>query len=152
MRRSSTAPSRGPPGLPDGETRSIQPKLQPFRVARRLAYRNPTSDVRRTKILEAAAGIGQSDYERLRAQAVVLLLRHAALRISDIAVLQCSRIQKGELLLHTKKTGGAILLPLPDELLAGLEGLPVPRGADPAVASKRYAKWNQDVRIGSRPS
>ena len=63
-----------------------------------------------------------------------MLLRHAALRISDVALLERSRIQKGELLLHTKKTGGAILLPLPDELLAALEGLPVPRGADPGNA------------------
>lgn len=94
----------------------------------------PYTAVEVAKILEAAAGIGQSDYERLRARAAVLLLRHAALRISDVAVLERSRIQKGELLLHTKKTGGAILLPLPDELLAALEALPVPRGADPGNA------------------
>src|SRR5580658_8666761 len=86
------------------------------------------------KMLEAAGAIGRTDYERLRARAAVLLLRHAALRISDVALLERSRIQKGELLLHTKKTGGAILLPLPDQLLAALEGLPIPRGADPRDA------------------
>ena len=91
----------------------------------------PYTSVEVAKILEAAASIGQSDYERLRARAVVLLLRHAALRISDVALLERNRIHNGELLLHTKKTGGAILLPLPDELLAALEMLPNPRGADP---------------------
>jgi site-specific recombinase XerD len=83
------------------------------------------------RILEAAGKIGKSDYERLRARAAVLLLRHTALRISDVALLSRDRIYNGELFLHTKKTGGIVRLPLPDELLAALEAVPTPRGADP---------------------
>jgi len=98
----------------------------------------PYTAVEVAKILEAAVRIGQSDYERLRARAAVLLLQHAALRVSDFALRERSRIQKGELLVHTKKTGGAILLPLPDELLAALEELPVPRGADPLQGLHRH--------------
>jgi integrase len=106
-------------------------KIRPPRNAR------PTEVVPYTaeqviRIIGAAGRIGRSDYERLRARAAVLLLRHAALRISDVALLERSRIQDGSLLLYTKKTGGTVLLPLPDELLAALEALPVPRGADPA--------------------
>lgn len=106
----------------------------------------PYTAVEVAKILEAAGRIGQSDYERLRARAAVLLLQHAALRISDVALLERSRIQKGELLLHTKKTGGAILLPLPDELVAALEELPVPRGADPANARHFFINGSGSAR------
>jgi site-specific recombinase XerD len=84
------------------------------------------------KIITATGLIGKSDYERLRARAAILLLRHAALRISDVGLLERSRVQDGALLLSTKKTGSTVLLPLPDEMLAALEELPVPRGADPA--------------------
>jgi site-specific recombinase XerD len=83
------------------------------------------------KISTAAGTIGKGDYERLRARAAVLLLRHTALRISDVALLEHRRVEKGALLLQTKKTGGTISLPLPDDLLAALEALPMPRGADP---------------------
>ena len=83
------------------------------------------------KIVTAAGTIGKGDYERLRARAAVLLLRYAALRISDVALLERRRPQNGALLLQTKKTGGTISLPLPDELIAALEALPLPRGAEP---------------------
>ena len=80
------------------------------------------------KIIAAASAIGKADYERLRARAAILTLRYTALRISDVALLQRSRIEKGELLLHTKKTGGTVRLPLPDDLLAALDAVPFPRG------------------------
>ena len=58
-------------------------------------------------------------------------------------MLERSHIQKGEFMLNTK-TGGAILLPLPDELLAALEARPVPRGARPC---ERALFLHQRIRL-----
>ncbi len=52
------------------------------------------------KMLEAAALIGNTDYERLRARAMVLLLRHTALRISDVALLERARIEDSDSAAH----------------------------------------------------
>ena len=82
------------------------------------------------KMLAACSEIGRGDYERKRAQAMVLLLRHTALRISDVALLERARVQKGEILLHTHKTGETVRLPIPAELEAALERIPTPRDAD----------------------
>jgi len=81
------------------------------------------------KFIDAAKGVGKGDYERRRAYAAVLLLRHTALRISDVATLRRDSIQNGSLRLHTMKTGGLVMLPLPDELLHALRAVPTPRGA-----------------------
>lgn len=78
-------------------------------------------------ILDAAGRIGKADYERLRARAAVLLLRHTALRISDVALLRRDRVEDGQLLIHTKKTGATIRLPLPKELVDALKAVPAPR-------------------------
>jgi integrase/recombinase XerC len=102
-------------------------KIKPPRNARPTPVVPYTKD-ELEKIIKATSEIGKGDYERLRARAAVLTLRYTALRISDVALLQRSRIEKGELLLHTKKTGGTVRLPLPDEMLAALEAIPLPRG------------------------
>jgi integrase/recombinase XerC len=93
------------------------------------------------KILDAAGRIGKTDYERRRARAIVLLLRFCALRISDIATLERSRIKDSSILLYTRKTGGMILLPIPPELDQALKTLPTPHGADPKTS--RYFFINE---------
>jgi site-specific recombinase XerD len=90
-------------------------------------------------MIEAAGQIGKGDYERLRARAAVLLLRHTGLRISDVAMLERDRVQKGSLLLHTRKTGATISLPLPDEVTAALAAVPTPKGADPKKSKYFFA-------------
>ena len=55
-----------------------------------------------SRILAACDVIGPGPYERLRAQAMVLLLRYTGLRISDVATLERDRRQGGQLLLHPK--------------------------------------------------
>jgi integrase len=67
---------------------------------------------------------GQANARRLRA--LVLLLRHSGLRISDAVTLACDRIDKdGRLFLFTAKTGVPVHLPLPGfvvDALAEVEG------------------------------
>lgn len=91
------------------------------------------------RILGACDFIGRADYERRRARAMVLLLHHTALRISDVATLARDRVRDGQLFVRTLKTGGMVYLPVPDDLQTALEALPNPRGAG---SEPRYFFWN----------
>jgi site-specific recombinase XerD len=91
------------------------------------------------KILAACDGIGHYPYERLRARAMILLLRYTALRISDIATLAKDRVRNGEVYLRTMKNGKVVKLPVPAELQKTLDIVPVPRGASGAC---RYFFWS----------
>ena len=72
---------------------------------------------------------------------MVLLLRHTALRISDVATLAKQRIRKDEIVLYTLKTGGLVKLPVPPELQMALNALPLPRGLSKDDPSP-YFFWN----------
>lgn len=80
-------------------------------------------------------------------------MRHTALRISDVALLRRDRVEDGQLLIHTKKTG-ATILPLPKELVDALKVVPAPRGAEQA---KHFfinggLGTNGDLRHGTLPA
>jgi len=91
------------------------------------------------KILAACDTFGQQAYERLRARAMVLLFRHTALRISDVATFSRDRIRNGEVYLRTLKNGKVVKLPLHPELKKALDVVPLPRGATGAC---RYYFWS----------
>lgn len=82
------------------------------------------------RIIAACDAIGRTSYERLRARAMVLLLRYTALSISDVATLARDRVRDGEILLRRQKTGGLVFLPVPDQLQAALDALPATRDSD----------------------
>lgn len=81
------------------------------------------------KIIAASNQIGRGPYERLRAYAMTLLFRYTALRISDVAVLQRSRVSEGEIFIRAEKNGKPVRLPVPQDLQDALDRLPIPRGA-----------------------
>jgi site-specific recombinase XerD len=91
------------------------------------------------KMLAACESFGRWPYERLRARALILVLRYTGLRITDAITLERSRISNGQLLLHTQKTGGMVFLPIPAELQAALDSLPCPRGT---IGESRHFFWN----------
>jgi site-specific recombinase XerD len=103
-----------------------------------------------TRMMTAADGIGNSTYERLRARAMLLLLRYTGLRISDVATLRRDRVQNRQIFLHTKKTGGMVFLPIPKVLEEALAAVPLPRGAG---ENPRCYFWNEistrDVAVGT---
>lgn len=74
-------------------------------------------------------------YEQLRARAMVMLLRHTALRISDVSTLRKDAVSwdpsKGtwRVFLRTQKTGDPVFLPIPESLKLVLDALPLPRNA-----------------------
>lgn len=65
-------------------------------------------------------------YERLRARALVLLLRHTALRIGDAYRLRRDAITAGRIRLYTSKSGIPVNIRLTQELAFALEVLPPP--------------------------
>jgi integrase len=106
----------------------------------------PYTQAEITKMIVACDGIGNDDYTRLRARAVVLLLRYTGLRISDVATLEPERVRDGQILLHTQKTGGTVFLPVPDELQRALDALPCPRRA---TKQPRWFLWNGSTSKGA---
>ena len=63
--------------------------------------------------------MGKASYERLRARAMILPLRHTGQRISDVATLERDGVRDGR-----------VLLPVSPALQRALDVLPAPRGAE----------------------
>jgi len=119
-------------------TENVAKRLKPPRNAKPQPI-EPYREAEVAAILAACDAFGRTNYERRRARAMVLLLRFTALRISDVATLARDRVRDGCVLLHTQKTGGLVLLPVPTEVLDALNALPTPRGAPVACP---YFFWN----------
>ena len=95
------------------------------------------------KIIDTCGEIGRTPYERLRARAMVLTLRYTALRIGDVAMLARDRISRDgkrwRIFLRTEKSGKPVFLPIPPDMKAALDALPLPRGV--GEESKHFF-WN----------
>ena len=106
--------------------------------------RKPYTQAEIISILEACSRVGQHPYERLRAKAAVLLMRHHALRISDTLALRRDSItqERGTwiLRLRAKKNDRGIEHPVPDVVLDTLHCLPVPIGVN--GQGTKYFFWN----------
>ena len=98
------------------------------------------------KILAACNRVGRTPYERLRAKAMVLLLRYAALRISDVSTLALDRIKDDQILLYTQKNGATVHLPLHPELKRALDSVPPPRGGP---VPRTHFFWNATSTVHS---
>lgn len=94
------------------------------------AEREPYQPAEVARIIAACDQIGRASYERLRARAMVLLLRYTALRISDVSTLERDRVRDGEIFVRTTKNGKLVRLPVPGDLQTALDVLPAPRGAE----------------------
>ena len=105
-----------------------------------------------SRILAACDQIGGAKYkrtdaiyERLRARAMVMLLRHTALRISDVCTLRRDSISwdrdknTWRVFVRTQKSGEPVFLPIPELLKLSLDALPLPRNA---AADCPYYFWN----------
>ena len=81
------------------------------------------------KIISACDGIGRCSYERRRARAMVLLMRFAGLRISDVVTLSRDHIQGLYLVKRAVKNNKLIRVELPPVVLDALDQLPLPKAA-----------------------
>jgi integrase len=68
---------------------------------------------------------GRHSYERLRARAMILLLRYTALRVSDVALFRRDRIGNRRVYLRTAKNGKPVFLPVKPDLEMALECVPL---------------------------
>ena len=105
-----------------------------------------------SKILAACDQIGGGKYhrsgaryEQLRAWAMIMLLRHTALRVSDVCTLRKDAVSwdpeknTWRVFLYTQKTGDPVFLPIPESVKLVLDALPLPRNAAQACS---YYFWN----------
>jgi site-specific recombinase XerD len=104
------------------------------------APREPYTPNEVARIFAACDQMGRGAYERLRARAMVLLLRYTALRISDVATLEKNRVRGGEIFIRTTKNGKPVKLPIHPDLQRALDILPLPRGAQSTDC--RYYFWS----------
>ena len=101
--------------------------------------RDPYTRAEIIKIIAACDTFGKRPYERLRAKAMILLMRYYALRVSDVATLRRDRIQGDQILLHAVKNGATLWLPLYADVKRALECVPLPEGAS---AETEYFLWS----------
>jgi site-specific recombinase XerD len=121
----------------DNPARKIKPPkgLKPNEVV-------PYTQGEITAILAACDRFGKNSYERSRARALVLLLRHAALRIGDAYRLRRDAITEGRIRLYTSKSGIPVNIRLSQDLAFALEVLPPP---DPLTQQNEYFFWNGHI-------
>jgi integrase/recombinase XerD len=83
---------------------------------------------------------------RERVQAFVLILMHTGLRIRDVVTLTMDKISGGTLELRTQKTGQAVRIPLPDEVVRIVEGLPhMPFWSVLGLVKSAVADWQRTL-------
>ncbi len=117
-----------------------------FCIEREWTSKNPAKSLKRPKLIEAndvvpytreetvriitaCDFIGRTSYERLRARAMVLLMRHAGLRVSDVVTLSRDHIMDGRLKKRAVKNGRWIRVKLEPIVLEALELVPHPKAA-----------------------
>jgi site-specific recombinase XerD len=81
------------------------------------------------KIIAACDHVGKNSYERRRSRAMVLLMRFAGLRISDVVTLSRDHILGSRLEKRAVKNHRMIRVELPAVVLTALELLPNPKAA-----------------------
>jgi site-specific recombinase XerD len=117
-----------------------------FCMEREWIRKNPAKALKRPRLLQAndvepftpaeiirtiaaCDQIGRSSYERLRARAMVLLMRFAGLRISDVVTLSRDHIKGSHLEKRAIKNRRMIRVELPPVVLQALDVLPHPKAA-----------------------
>jgi site-specific recombinase XerD len=117
-----------------------------FAVDREWTHKNPAKALKRPRLQEAndvqpytqeeivrmiaaCDFIGRGSYERLRARAMLLLMRFAGLRISDVVTLSRDHIKGTRIEKRAEKNGRWIRVKLPSEVFGALDALPHPKAA-----------------------
>ena len=108
--------------------------------------RPPYTSEEITRIIAACETFGRGPYERLRARAMVLLMRFYGFRISDVATLERNSIKDGQIRLHALKNGADLWQPLFRVVEEALERLPMPRAA---AMDCPYFFWNGSKSRGN---
>ena len=95
------------------------------------ADREPYTEAEMVSMLQACEVIGQKPYERLRARALVLVMRYTGLSIGSAFMLRRDALREGYVEVRRAKNGKPVKVPVALDLTAALEAVPVPCGAEP---------------------
>jgi len=105
----------------------------------------PFTSAEIVRIIAACDHIGRESYERLRARAMVLLMRYAGLRVSDVVTLSRDHIKGRHLVKRAIKNHQLIQVELHQDVLMALDVLPHPKAG--AQGCRLYfASGNASVR------
>ena len=133
-----------------------------FSIDREWTRKNPARALKRPRLLEAndvvpftseeivrtiaaCEQIGRAKYERLRARAMVLLMRYAGLRVSDVVTLSRDHIKGNHLEKRAVKNRRMIRVELHPDVLKALDVLPLPKAA-PRECKLFFSGGNASVR------
>ena len=94
------------------------------------ADREPYTEAEMVAMLQACDVIGQRPYERLRARAMVLVMRYAGLSMRNTFLLRRDQVKDGYLEVRRAKNGKRVKVPVTLDLMAALNAVPVPRTSD----------------------
>jgi integrase len=97
------------------------------------------------KIVAACDEIGRTSYERLRARAMILLMRFAGLRISDVVTLSREHIQGNYIIKRAHKNRARLQIEIPPVVCQALDSLPHPKAA-PKDSKLYFASGTASVR------
>jgi integrase len=99
-------------------------------------------------IREVHTQIPESTQKKLRA--LILLLLHSGMRISNAVLMQRDRIKNGKLLIYTQKTGTPVWCPLPkkvlDALAAADEGDPYYFWSGNGTPKSMITEWQERMK------
>lgn len=96
------------------------------------------------KMISACDGVGKCSYERLRARAMVLLLRFSGMRISDVVTLSRDHIKGNYIVKRAIKNNALLRIEIPVIVMQALEALPHPKAA--ARESRMYFAGQGNLR------
>jgi len=97
------------------------------------------------KIIAACDQFGRTSYERRRARAMVLVMRYAGPRISDVVTLSRDHIKGVHLVKRAVKNHRMIRVELPTVVLGALDMLPLPKGG-PQDNRRFFSSGNASLR------
>ena len=104
--------------------------------------RTPYTSDEVASIIAAASRIGKGAYERLRARAMVLLMRFYGFRVGDVATLERARVTGDQIRIRAMKNGADLWAPLYPEVAEALAAVPEPQGWDGKPGECPWYFWS----------
>ncbi len=111
------------------------------------ADREPYTEEEIVALLNACEVIGQQAYERLRARAMIMVMRYTGLSIRNTFLLRRDQIHDGRLEVRRSKNGKPIYVPVTFDLQAALDAVPVPRRAENPNCPYYFYSGRQEIEI-----
>ena len=111
------------------------------------ADREPYTEAEMVAMIQACDGIGHHPYERLRARAMVLVMRYTGLSMRNTFLLRRDQVRDGYLEVRRAKNGKPVKVPITRDLTAALNAVPAPRTADDPTCPYFFYHGRDEIDI-----